>query len=101
MFRKAFPAVVKKLRLFGKDLKRGCFPTSSHFYFASIALILSYQISTVKTLKKRPFKNSVEKEENSISQHFLLFPQFSTLPKTEIIDLAIFSLSSASAFNLI
>ena len=36
---------------------------------------LQHPVKTFETLRKRPLKNIVEKEENAGTQHFLLFPQ--------------------------
>ena len=69
----------------------------------AINLIISRlcRLSFFTTLRKKPFKNIVEKGENAVNQHFLLFPQcfLDTLSKKEIIILATFTVSSANAFN--
>ena len=51
-------------------------------------------------LRKKHFQNIVGKEGNGGNQHFLLFPVFSTLSRTEIIIYVIFILLSANALNL-
>ena len=52
--------------------------------------------------EKKPFENNMGKGENAGNQHFLLFPQCFTLPKTKFNFSATlnFVLSSANAFNL-
>ena len=52
-------------------------------------------------LKKEPFENNLEKGENTVYQHFLLFPNcFRNLPKRNFNVLATYILSSANALNL-
>ena len=53
------------------------------------------------TLKKKDLENTLGKGESADNQHFLLFPQcFLLLSKRDIINLAMFNLSSEDAFNL-
>ena len=63
-------------------------------------LTLTTQSRLLTTLRKNAFENIMGKGENAGNQHFLLFPQFSTLLKTNFYVWAIFILSSADAFNL-
>ena len=65
------------------------------------------------TLKKKAIERTIENGENASRQHFLLFPQCMLLyeregerqrereREREIIILAMFDMSSASAFNMI
>ena len=57
------------------------------------------QSRLLTTQGKKPFENIVGKGENAGNQHFLLFPQFSTLSKTNPIISAT-PKTSALALNL-
>ena len=52
-------------------------------------------------LRKKTLEKIVEKGENAGNLHFLLFPQFSFLSKTDFAIRATCNLSSATPFNLV
>ena len=65
-------------------------------------LTLYHTIPAFDDPEKKHFKNTEGKGENAGTQHFLLFLQcFLPYQKTEIIILATFNLSSATALNLV